>query len=255
MAVPLLLKDSLKMGLMFKYSREEFYFENPDQIEYPVYQRIEDHALNSYGVRWLFQKEGRREGHRWQGYAGVEMNGDRVRFDAVYHYLKLSVALFYMNRKNPRTELGYGLRFGYDLGIPLLLPLFSYQHHFSPRFSTSMVLPKQASMTYAFNPKTFLTAGAEISGASYHLENVNLLGYSRLETRKSEARLSLSFAREIHDWLWIEAESGGVRFINFFISEPRELRNNALITLSANESFFFNIKLLVMVPRRFRGQL
>lgn len=185
-----------------------------------------------------------------KGSFSVRLNGDTYHSENLHRFLKVSLIATYSKKKNERTEIGWGLAGGYDLGSPLVYPLFTYNHYFNRHFQVDLSLPKKASLIYGFSNKTFLTFTSEISGASYHIEDTILNDYGSLEIRKSEFRAKLRFEQEIHDWLWLGVECGTLKYINFFVSEPTALRSEALISLEPNQAHFFKISIFMVPPQK-----
>lgn len=246
---PVYMKHRWLIGLGLVYRHEKFRFDDSDQLNYPLYNRLEDKGLRRTGLDVLFKKSYTRK-RSLQGSFSIRMNGDSYRSENLHRYLKVSLIATYSKKKNARTTIGWGVAGGYDLGSPLVYPLFTYQHFFNKNFQVDLSLPKKASLRYGFSEKMFLTFTAEISGASYHIEDSILKDYGRLEIRKSEFRTKLSFDREIYDWLWFGVECGGLKYINFFVSEPTGLRDESIIELVPNQAHFFKFSLFFVPPRK-----
>ena len=251
---PVYMKDGLTLGLGLRYRHEKFTFEEKHALDYPLFSNLEDQGLRSTGVDFLFQKKD-KQSRSVVGKVGIRFNGDSFKDAPLTDYMRLSLFMFFKRKKNSRTELGYGFSAGYDLGSPMVYPLFSYKHYFNKNFSVDLNLPKQANLIYGFSNKTFLKWTAEISGASYRLEREFLSDFNRLEMRKSEFRTFLTFEQEIYDFLWFGAELGGMQYINFYISEPRKRSSEAIMDLDTSPAYFFKLGIFLVPPKKLYEKL
>ena len=247
--VPCFIKNGTLIGVGLRYRHEKFRFSDINAVDKGPYRKFEDKGLRSAGVDILFQRK-LDEDKKIQGNLGFRLNGDTYRGGAIQDFLKVSLFVLYKKKKNDRTEIGYGIAAGYDLGSPLVYPIFSYKRHLTKHLTLDLNLPKQARFMYGFSDKTFLSWTAEVSGASYRVERPLLEGYDRLEIRKSEFRTYLRLEREIHDWIWLGAEAGYNQYINFYTSEPRELRDNAIITFDTSPAPFFKVGIFFVPPKK-----
>ena len=246
---PLIMKDDLLVGLGLVYRHEKFSFDNIQQIDYPFFDRLEDKGLRRTGLDVFYQKKYSKQ-RRLKGNVSFRLNGDSYQLENLHRFLKVSLVVVYTKQKSPQTEIGWGIVAGYDLGRPLVYPMFSYKHYFNQHFSVDLSLPKEANLIYAFDPKTFLTFTTEISGASYHIEDPLIQDFERLEIRKSELRAKLRLDREIYDWLWVGVEAGGLRYLNFAVADRKNLRDETLINVNPATAQFFNFSLFIVPPRK-----
>ena len=238
------------VGLGLVYRHEQFRFEEVDPTNYSLYTRLQDKGLRRTGIDLLFQKTCSRN-RIFQGSLNIRLNGDTYQGE-IHRFLKASLILNRIKRKNKRTQIGWGIVGGYDLGTPVAYPIFIYKHFFNPHLQLNLSLPKQASLSYGFSDKMFLTFTSEISGASYRIEDQLLKDFNRLEIRKSEFRAKLRFDRELHDWLWFGVEFGLLKYINFFVSKPQDFRNDAIIELDPVQAHFFKFSLFAVIPNKFQ---
>ncbi|MGB0524182.1 MAG: DUF6268 family outer membrane beta-barrel protein [Flammeovirgaceae bacterium] len=246
---PIYMKNKWLVGLGLVYRHEQFTFDDADQINYALYKRLEDKGLRRTGLDVFFKRSYTKR-RSLTGSFSIRLNGDTYHSASLYNFLKISLIAAYSKKKNDRTEIGWGLVGGYDLGTPLVYPLFIYKHHFNSHLQVDLNLPKRASLLYGFSDKMFLSATAEISGASYHIDDNILKDFGSLEIRKSEFRAKLRLDREIHDWLWFGAECGVVKYINFFVSEPAALRDDAIINLNPDHAHFFKFSIFMVPPKK-----
>lgn len=245
--LPLVMKKKTNVFLGLRYQQEEFEFRNIQFNRYPVYQRLEDRSLKSAGLRLYIQRK-LDNNQQIMLRIGGDLNGDVIK--AHHHYLKHSYTFIYTKQKNEFTKIGGGLAFGYDMGVPLIYPLFIYEHYFNPHFSMELALPKSVNFAYRPNDKCGLNLGLEVRGASYHLENEVLPEYEQVELRKSELRLAFRLERQIYDFIWFGAEIGGTQNLNLFLSEPYKRRRESIIQANGFQAVFAEFSLFLVPPRR-----
>ncbi|MGB0522225.1 MAG: DUF6268 family outer membrane beta-barrel protein [Flammeovirgaceae bacterium] len=247
---PFYIKDGWALGLGFLYRHEQFRFEDITNTNYPLFQQLENKGLRRTGFDVLFQRTTKNK-HTIQGSFGIQFNGDTYKSRALLRLLKVSGVVIYSTQKSPRTEIGWGVLGGYDLGSPRIYPVFSYKHFFNKHLKLQMTLPRSVNLSYGFSNKMFLTFTTELSGASYHIVDELLEGFDNLQIRKSEVRAKLRFDREIHDWLWFGIEYGGLRYINFFVSDPQGFQDNEIVDLQPELTQFMKFSLYMTPPKKF----
>lgn len=246
---PVYMKNKWLIGLGLIYRHEKFRFEESGQLNYPFFERLEDKGLRRTGLDVLFQRTYPKKRYL-KGGLSIRLNGDTYRSENLHRFLKVSLIATYSRQKSKRTQIGWGLAGGYDLGTPLVYPLFVYQHYFNSHLQVDLNLPKKVSLIYGFSDKMFLSWTNEISGASYHIDDPILNDYGNLELRKSEFRSKLTLEREIHDWLWFSVECGTLKYINFFLSEPNALRDQSIIELQPSVAYFFQFSVFMVPPKK-----
>lgn len=247
--IPLVLQDSLRLAMGLSYEHEQFRFEDIQQANYPLYERLEDKSLRSMGVRFYLKKD-LDNGRFLKSRFGVDLNGDRIRTIGFSRFFKGNVSLLYGRQKNPTTEIGYGIYAGYDLGIFSAFPVFNYTKILSDQWMLELLLPKSARIIHTPSERVQLNALLEVSGASYHMQDEVLPGFNSLELRKSELRFLLSMNREIYDFIWASVSLGAIRNINFFVSEPRKLRRDAIIYAEPFFAYTVEFRLYLVPPRK-----
>jgi hypothetical protein len=246
---PVILKDKVTLIGGLGYRHEQFLFGEVSEPGYPLYVRFEDKPLKRVSSSFFLRKE--LEGDKFfLAYLNNSLNSDEIQFKNILNQLKSSIALTIGREKGLHKEVGYGLSFGYDLGQPLILPVFFYKNAFSLHWGLEMLLPKQVKLRYSPAQKTHLYLITQLQGASYHIQDEVLPGFSQLEFRRSSARLSLRLEREIHDWLWFGAMVGYREPLNIFLSEPGENRSNSIITINAQGTYYTNISIFIVPPAK-----
>lgn len=246
---PILLKSKDQLSIGLRLYREEFEFADIRQTDYALYQNIEEKSLWTFGLRTTYRRK-MENGKYFLMRIGADLNGDGIDFNQWGSYLKGDAFFLLGKKKDERTEIAYGLGFSYDLGAPLAYPIFRYKKNFGRNWQVNLNLPKEVKLQYAFSPKMYASSKIDISGASYHLGNPVLPGYTNLELRYSELRASLQIDREIYDWLWINGEFGILQNISFYVAEPNQRKNNSLVDMEPFNSTYLNFSLYLVPPRK-----
>ena len=181
---------------------------------------------------------------------GVDLNGDKITAIGFSRFFKGNISVVYGRQKDAYTELGFGIYAGYDLGIPSVLPVFNYNKILSTQWLMELVLPKSAKFIYTPNQKTHFDATLEVSGASYHMQEEVLPGYGSLELRQSELRFHIGMNQEIYDFLWASVGVGALRNINFFVSERKQRKKDAIISADPFSAYTIEFSLYLVPPRK-----
>ena len=99
------------------------------------------------------------------------------------------------------------------------------------------------------NQENYFYLKTELNGANYNIalaENGSLLFLN-----KAEIRYSISYEREIHDWLWFSLEAGVRSNFNFDLSDTPRRNVEPVIKNTFNEALIFNFGIFVVPPRKF----
>lgn len=244
---PLILKKEVNLIAGFDYRHEQFLFGSTTDPEYPLYVRFEDKPLKKVSSSFYFKKT--LKGNKFfLGYLNNSLNSDEIRFRKFLNQLKSSIVLTLGKQVNPHKQIGYGLSFGYDLGQPLVLPVFFYNNAFSLHWGLEMLLPKSVKLRYSPSFKTHYYIFTQLQGASYHIQDEVLAGFDKLEFRRSSVRLNVRVEKELHDWLWFGITAGYREPINIFLSEPGQSRSNSIIKVHSSGTFYYNLSIFLVPP-------
>jgi hypothetical protein len=247
--VPLTFNPKLRLALGLSYAHEQFRFEEIQDAEYPLYQRLEDKSLRSIGMRFYLKRD-LNNGNFLKSRFGVDLNGDKITAIGFSRFFKGNISVVYGRQKDPYTELGLGLYAGYDLGIPSIFPIFNYNKILNSSWLMELVLPKSAKIIYTPDQKTQFSATLEVSGASYHMQEEVLPGYNNLELRQSELRFHMGMNREIYDFLWASVGIGALRNLNLFVSQRGERRRDAIIFANPFSAYTIEFSVYLVPPRK-----
>ncbi len=246
---PVILKKEVNLIGGFGYRHEQFKFDRISQPGHPFFERFEDKSLKRIMSSFYFKKDLENERFLFV-FLNNSLNSDEPQFRNFLDQLKSSFAVIYGKRANPNKELGYGISFGYDLGQPAVFPLLIYNNDFSLHWGLELLLPKSAKLRYSPSNTFHFYATAELQGASYHVQDSVLAGFTGLEFRRSSVRSHLRVEREVYDWLWVGATAGYRVPLNIFLSEPRENRRNSLIELDVRTTVYFNLSVFIVPPAK-----
>ena len=248
--LPVVMKKDLTVVMGLRYSRQEYEFRKVDPTDLPIHYRFDEREMSSFGYRLYIKKKFDNNISLNAGF-GADLNGDMIELNNFSHYFSHNYFGVISKEKNKYTNYGIGFAFGYTMGLPQVYPILAYTHVFSPRWKTELYLPKKISFRYTASPKMYLTATTEVAGARYYLRDKVLDNYDALVFRQSEVRASLSFEREIHDWLWLEVQAGGLHTIrtSFTTPEARRSRDN-VFNIKSFATPFVNFSVFLVPPRK-----
>ena len=235
---PIIYKSNLIMTGGIKYTDEQFYFEDFNPVNYPLYVSLNDRNLKNLGVdiNGIFRiKENRSVVIR----SNFSQAGDFYRNDKFFtpgKLLKLSVALGYGVKKNENTYYAFGAYLGYTFGKPSIYPGFIYSKRFKNDVGIDALLPQSIKAWKKYSEKFYVFGRSRIMGNSYNIRlNGSVLSqYESLQLRQSNIISSLGLYRSLGKWLWLEAEIGYSHNINFNISGSNFEKGGSLLKPDTN---------------------
>jgi len=252
---PIVHKPSLTIAAGIKYTHEEFRFsdDNAQPMNYSFYQDLEDRPLKSAGIHFYVIKPTRNKKY-FILRTSVDLNGDYGSDNfAKKEFLKFSITPLIGWKQNENLSYAVGLTYGYTFGVPLVIPVFSYNKNFNCNFGIESVLPISLKFRYTKNEKNFWYAGAELGGASYRLDNEGTLfnNYKKLHLFRSELRYTLNYEREIHDWLWFGIEAGYRQNLRFNLTNGPQGSSDVIIKNKLRGAPLINASIFVVPPSFF----
>jgi hypothetical protein len=159
---------------------------------------------------------------------------------------KLSGTLIYGIKKSDRKMWGLGLTRTYRAGEVNYLPVFLLNYSsLSQKWGVEMLLPARADVRYSLSPRNILKLGVELEGASYRLNdrdnyfrNAYQVGtLEKLELKRSEIKLRLSWDFQLKDFYWANLTVGYRVMYRYNIDEGKEVfRGFGLV----NDQAYFN---------------
>ena len=246
---PIIMKDGFKMAAGLKYFVEEHNFENPESLNYPFYQNLENRSLRSIRGELFLVKPTKTNKFYLLRISGG-LNGDYGSDLAKHEFFKFSISPLIGWKKNDYVSYAFGLAFSYGLGNRSILPIIAYNKSFNNQWGMEMVLPAEAKLRYStLNQKNFLYLKAELNGSNYSVR-LDESQDDLLYLNKSEVRFLLSWEREIHDWLWFGIETGMRSNINFDLSSETGFNANTVVDNKLNAAMVYNMSIFVVPPRK-----
>lgn len=244
---PMVLKERTRVVGGLGYRHEQFKFNRQSDLDYPLFTRFDDKSLKRISFSSYMQHEINEDKFVYV-YFNSSLNSDKIGLGNIIDQLKWSVAGIYGKQRGPHKQLGYGLSFGYDFGEPAVYPVLLLNNDFNLHWGYELLLPKSAKLRYSPNVSNHFISTVELQGASYNLQDSLIANFEILEFRRSSIRATITYEREIHDWLWFGI-TAGYRFpINLFLSEPGDRRTDALMKIDADPTPYVNFSIFLVPP-------
>ncbi len=249
LGIPLLIRDDKMFGIQLKYYQQRFQLDLEEHpTDYDFYLHLNNTKYTSAGVRG-FYKQDLSNGSELKMAAGAELKSDVWVWNK--NSTKYFISAFQTWQKSSTTEIGGGFMLSRNMGLTTFYPIFIYQHDFLNKWTLDLMIPKYASMRYQINPFNYLIAKTQLTGWRYNLTNALEGTQGDLTLRKADIQFSLSWEREIHDWLWFGAEIGYNKNISYYLSKPGERGNNALIRVNPKDAMYTGVSIFMVPPRKF----
>lgn len=248
---PIINKPSLTIAAGIKYTHEEFRFANTVSNNYALYKDLEDRPLKSMGLHFYVVKPTRTKKY-FILRASFDLNGDYTSSNiGKIDFLKFSISPLIGWKQNENLSYAVGVSYGYTFGVPLVIPVFSFNKNFNCHFGIESLLPVNLRLRYTPNPKNYFYTGLELAGSSYRLENKGTVfnAYDKLHLFRSELRATINYEREIHDWLWFGIEAGYRDNIFFNLTNGSRSRSDIIIENRLKAAPVINASLFAVPPR------
>ncbi|ALI98539.1 DUF6268 family outer membrane beta-barrel protein [Rufibacter tibetensis] len=254
---PLVNNPHFKLVIGGSYFLEEFNYREPENQEYPLYQRLQDKNLRSLDGQLIMLRPINYKNFIIFRVKG-ELNGDYGKYSEISltRYLRTSMEAIYGWKKSPYLSYGFGVQLGYAFGRQTFYPALLYNRTFNDKWGLEAIFPANVTFRRNFSEKSFMYMGYKIEGATYNI-NINTEPFNQYETvelRKSEIRGRLRWEREIYDFIWFGLESGYRYTHRFNLYDGRQRTANPLIETHIKDAVFFNVELFLVPPRRFLKQ-
>lgn len=248
---PIINKPSLTIAAGIKYTQEEFRFDNNKTNTYSFYKDMEDRPLKSLGLHFYVVKPTKGKKY-FLLRASFDLNGDynSEKF-ADREFLKFSISPLIGWKKNENFSYAVGVSYGYTFGVPLVIPVFSFNKNFNCNFGIESLLPVNIRLRYTKNEKNYFYTGIELAGSSYRLNNEGtaFMDYSKLHLFRSELRFTATYEREIHDWLWFGMEAGYRHNLVFNLTNGPRARSDVIIDSKLRDAPLINASIFVVPPK------
>ncbi len=257
MRLPIVSKPGFALAAGFHYSKENYYFEKPEQptTDVPLFSSMEDKSLQTIGGALYVVKPLRGNKYILLRLSG-DLNGDyQMNNYSKTNFLQFNIAPVFGWKRNENLSYGIGFTYGNIFGRNLISPVISYNHTFTKNWGVEALLPSKVKLRYTINDRTLLYASTELNGARYRINFGNAaLPQQDLFLRRAAVRYVISLEKEIHDWLWFSLEAGMQSNINFTLSNKMGPARHALIQNQLNHASLISFSLFAVPPRKFMSR-
>ncbi len=250
--VPVILKKRTKIIAGLKYRNEEYEFKDPESLDYPLYENLEDKNLRALSLDF-YLVQSLKNYHFFLSKVGLQLNGDFSDDSSLpfTRFIKYTASGLYGWKKDSYNAYGFGVYLSYTFGRPRIYPAFLWNKSINPKWGIEALLPANFYLKHNLSEKSILLGGFDVDGDSYHIviDSPPLNTISTLELRRSDIRVLLSYEQEIYDFLWFGI-SGGYRFnINLNLSENNDFSNDFILKNEIENSPFLTLSLFAVPPK------
>lgn len=254
--VPVVNKEHFKFIVGFKYYQQEFAFENPETLESPFHRSLQDKPIRSgglslYGIKSFI-------GNKYLAVRGTfRLNGDFGGDDLSAHQ-KSSLSVIYGIKHHRHMTYGFGVSASNTFGRTTVYPVVYYKHKFRPKWAVESLLPISLRFLYLPNEQNNVLLEARLEGDNYNV-NFSELPTVPLYLEKADLKVSATYEREVHDFLWVSV-AAGIRYnINFDISDsdayfertfPIGNTDNLVIQNQVGLAGFMRFSVFIVPPRK-----
>lgn len=247
LGVPIILKEKTLFGVQLKYFRQNYNTVFIPQSNESIYRYLNEENLINTGLNFLYQRK-LDEKRRLTLLGATELASDTYSVDRYSARYLISGA--YNVRKSDRLELGYGLVMNYALGVFNVYPTFTYNRALNSKMMIEAYLPSYVGLRYHPSDKVFLILKAQFDNWRFNVTDALAQEPSQLTLQRADLLMSLTFEREIQDWLWLTAEASYVNNVAYIVSLPGERLNNPLQEYSLKDAGYLKFSLVVVPPQK-----
>lgn len=245
--LPLLIQENRMLGVQFKYYQQRFFLDTDDfSLDYDLYHHLDNKKFTNTGLRFLY-KESLSENKEVTIIGGAEMMSDKKQWNRLSTRYFLSTS--WKHAVSNRLTMGVGFAANYTILRPSIYPIFYYERKLQRNWTLDLVLPKSVEIRKQFNNANFFLAKASFRGWRYNLTNSVEGANENLTLRKADLQFTISWEREIHDWLWMGFDIGYNKNLNYSLTESGASRRDALIDLRSNDAKYVKVSLFIVPPK------
>lgn len=250
--IPIVDKYYLSILGGFKYTFEEYHFENLDANSNPFYRSLEDKPLKSIGANITVIKP-TKSTKFWILRASADFNGDYSGNESgsLSDYLKFSISPALGWKVNDNFSYALGVSYNYRFGSPLILPVVAINKNFNEKWGIEAILPLSIKSRYIHNSGLNWLNTVEIVGASYKLNNLEpeLAQYNNIHLHRSAIQFTTRIEKRLFGWLWAASEVGFHENLTYNVTNSNRSRNAIIFENTLKSSLLFNISLFIS-PRK-----
>jgi Domain of unknown function (DUF6268) len=243
--IPLLNKPYLNILGGFKYTFEEYHFENT--ISNTFYANLEDRGLKSIGANVTVIKP-TRTNKFWVFKANADLNGDFDRnSDNMKDFLKFSISTALGWKVNDNYSFTLGISFNYRFGSPLLLPVVAFNKNLNEKWNIEAILPVFVRSRFHYNDGLYWLNTIEIDGASYKLNNFSneFSLYDNLHLHRSDIQYTTRMEKKVIGWLWVASEVGLRKNLRYNLTNSNKANDNVIFENTLKSAFLVNVSLFI----------
>ncbi len=261
---PILNKQRIILTGGVRYVNEEFYFEDIEPEDYPMYVGLNDRNLRRLGadMKGMFHLRNNKSiilQTSWNLAGDFHLKGENYfKFGDL---LKSSIALGYAVKKDASTYYAFGAYFGYTFGKPSFYPAINYCKRFDNGLGIDIILPQGFKVWKKMGRNFYAIGGTEVSGTSYtvRVDDTVLSEAESIQLRQSTIDVTLGIVSKINEWVGFEARFGYSNNINFNVTESNFVERstlpkpdtNYLIKSKVKGAPYASITLFLAVPKDF----
>ena len=245
--VPLIISDSFKLLIGYKYYQEGFQFKEFGADFEETFRELDREQLKSNSLSFIISKplnETRYLAFRFR----YSSNGDYnkwISFDqryAIYKFLGI-----YAIKPHEDFEWGVGLHVSKSFRRNNILPFVILNKNFNERWGIESVLPGFIYGRFNINPSNIFLFGIEYNSQSYRVDftdtNTLPLAYAY---NHSEVITSMTLERRFSSWVWGNLQLGYQ--LNFSSDFEAQTDFTTTFTADPSNALFFRIGIFVSPP-------
>jgi hypothetical protein len=176
--------------------------------------------------------------------AQADVNGSHTSFsDISGANFTYSATAIYGWKKSDNLMWGVGAARTYRLGQLIYVPVLLWNKTFNEKWGAEVLLPARAVVRRSFGTTSLLTAGFELEGNAYRLNDIGFL-------RRGEVKPRVTYERQLKNFIWLSAQAGlryNARFDVYGTQNPKG-DNAASIKTHLSNPFYFNIGINLVSP-------
>lgn len=249
LGIPLMIRDDRVFGVQFKYYQHAFNFDSENnQNNYDLYSHLDSKKLTNTGLRVFWQQDIKKH-NKLMLIGGAELSSDKINWNR--NSSRYFVSGVYSWQVPNSSKMGFGFVVNSGMQITTVYPLFIYEKQLSSKWVLDMSLPKSVAIRWKRNNGNYLIAKTEVKGWRYNLTNAIEGENQNMTLRRADLLSSISWEKEIHDWLWFGLTVGHIKNLRYYLVNIGDRRGNALIDIKSQSTGYLKFSLFIVPPRRF----
>ncbi len=248
-AAPLIMKENKLFGLQLKYYEHRFDFDFENQpVDDELFLHLDTRKIKNAGLRLFYQSK--MDNNRKITLAGgAEFKSDQFTWNV--NTTKYFISALHKWKINQKKDISVGAVVNYDLGLLNAYPVFIYENQINQNWALELSLPKSVSIRRKLNSSNYLIAKTQFKGWRYNLTGALTNENEDLTIRRADLLMTISWERELHDWLWFGIDVGYIKNLRYYLSEPGGRRRDALVDINSQDARYIKASLFIVPPRKF----